>query len=247
MKRYMLILAAGAALLMAALGTALAQDGNGEHAGDAEDAIRGAAVFAEFCQACHGPQGEAIGTGAAFGAIEVDPENAQETIKNEHQPPYGKLLTQAQIDELIAYLETWESGEVPPLPEPNIHDVPDSVDYFGDPHEGAVIYAKFCDGCHGPKGEGRQKPDFSPFEFSDKTARIVREEHVPAFGEAAGGPLSEAQITDLETYMASWQEGGAEGERKSEGINVLIVVAGALAIVAIGGAYLSRIITTEQA
>lgn len=246
MKRYMLILAAGVSLLMAALGTALAQDGDGEHAEGTEDAIRGAAVFAEFCQACHGPQGEAIGTGAAFGAIEVNPENARTVIEDEHQPPYGTLLTQAQIDELMAYLETWESGEVPPLPEPNIHDVPDNVpDYFGDPHEGAVIYAKFCNGCHGPKGEGRQ--NFPTFEFSDKTARIVREEHVPAFGEAAGGPLSEAQITDLETYMASWQEGGAEDERKSEGINVLIVVAGALAIVAIGGAYLSRIVATEQA
>ncbi len=55
------------------------------------------------------------------------------------------------------------------------------------------------------------------------------------------------QITDLETYMASWETEKAEKEPRSEGINVLIVVMGALAIVAIGGAYLSRIVTTEHA
>jgi mono/diheme cytochrome c family protein len=256
MKRLTLILAlaAGMVVLIAALGTAYAQDHQGGEPKDEFAAIRGAAVYAEFCQACHGPQGEAIGTGAAFAAITAHAETAHDVIEGGRDsggavmPPYGSLLNAGQIDDLIAYLETWESGAVPPLPEPNIHDVPDQVpDYFGDPHAGAVIYAKFCDGCHGPEGEGRKKPDFPPFEFTGTTAAFVRDEHVPAFGESAGGPLSDTQITDLETYMASWKAGGSESEQKSEGVNVLIVVVGALAIVTIGGAYLSRIVATEHA
>jgi mono/diheme cytochrome c family protein len=249
MKRFTLILtlAAGVIVLIAALGTAYAQDGHGEGA-EAEDefaAIRGAAVYAEFCQACHGPHGEAIGTGAAFGAITGDVEAARDVIDKGRDsdeangaamPPYGKILEVDQVDDLLAYLETWESGEVPPLPEPNIHGVPDQVpDYFGDPHAGAVVYAKFCNGCHGPAGEGRKKPDFPSFEFTGQTAAFVRDEHVPAFGESAGGPLSDTQIAE------------ASDEPESEGVNVLIVVIGALAIVAIGGAYLSRIVTTERA
>jgi mono/diheme cytochrome c family protein len=261
MKRFtrILTLTAGVTLLIAVFGPVYAQDGPGE-GGEAEDEfapIRGAAVYAEFCQACHGPQGEAIGTGAAFGAITgsveaardvIDKGRASDAANGAVMPPYGEILKVNQIDDLLAYLETWESGSVPPLPEPNIHGVPDQVpDYFGDPHAGAVVYAKFCDGCHGPEGEGRKKPDFPPFKFTGQTAAFVRDEHRPAFGESAGGPLSDTQITDLETYMASWKTGAALDEQKSEGVNVLIVVVGALAIVAIGGAYLSRIVATERA
>ncbi|RPJ02526.1 MAG: hypothetical protein EHM39_01665, partial [Chloroflexi bacterium] len=245
MKRFVLslTLAAGMVLLMAALGTAYAQD---EH-GDEEDeaAVRGAAVFAEFCQACHGPQGEAIGSGPAFVAISFDEDNARDAIEHGHtdlMPPYADVFTREQIDDVMAYLHTWESGEVPPLPEPNIHDEPESVPgYNGDPHEGAVVYAKFCNGCHGAQGEGRGESLFPPFEFSDGTAAFVSAQHDPAFGETAGGPLSDEQIADLETYLASWQAGeGDDDQPRSEGINVLIVLGGALAILAIGGAYLSR-------
>lgn len=245
MKKLMLILtlAAGLLLLIAALGTVYAQDGQGE--GDEFAAVRGAAVYAEFCQACHGPQGESIGT--AFQAITYDAATARDVIETLHQPPYGKLLSAAQIDEVIAYLATWESGEVPPLPEPNIQDVPESVpDYGGDPRAGAVVYAKFCEGCHGQDGAGRDQAGFPAFKFTSKTAQFVSEKHAPAFGQAAGGPLTDEQITDLETYMASWKT-ETQKKPRSEGINVLIVVAGALAIVAIGGAYLSRIVMTEQA
>jgi mono/diheme cytochrome c family protein len=256
MKRSIVLetLVFGVALLIAALGTAYAQEGHGEEENVA--ALRGAAVFAEFCQACHGPQGEAIGTGAAFAAIEFNAETAREIVEKGVEagdggatmPAYERLLEDEQVEDLMAYLETWESGEVPPLPEPNLHGVPDVVaDYFGDPRTGAVIYAKFCNGCHGPEGEGRKKPDFPAFEFTSDTAQIVSASHVPAFGAAAGGPLSEAQIADLETYLASWAAEEPEEERRSEGINVLIVVLGALAIVVVGGAYLTRMVATDQA
>jgi mono/diheme cytochrome c family protein len=254
MKRLMLILTAG--MLLAALGTVYAQEGQGEGAENNSEqnnsfaAIRGAAVYAEFCQACHGPQGEATGTGAAFAAITFNEQTARPAIEagGAIMPAYNQVLTTGQINDLIAYMETWGTGSVPPLPEPNIHDVPEHVPgYAGDGYTGAVIYAKTCAGCHGLEGEGRGQPGFPAFEFTDTTAAFVRDDHVPAFGMAAGGPLSDQQIADLETYMASWQAENQEGRAKSEGINALIVVTGALAIVVIGGAYMSRVVATEQA
>lgn len=261
MKRLtlMVILAAGVIGLHTVFGVVYAQD---DHGGDSPPpdqvaALRGAAVFAEFCQACHGPQGEAIGADAAFGAITVQAETARTVIEKGPDsapeteavmPPYGKILSGGQIDDLLAYLNTWESGAVPPLPEPTMHGVPDQVpDYFGDPHAGAVVYARFCYGCHGPEGAGRQKPDFPPFKWTGQTAAWVRGEHVPAFGESAGGPLSETQITDLETYMASWDRAGSSDKPESEGVNVLVVVAGVLAVAAVGGVYWSRAVRADRA
>jgi mono/diheme cytochrome c family protein len=252
MKRLML-LAVGALLIAAVLGTADAQEGQSGQSGEQGDnlaAIRGAAVFAEFCQACHGPQGQATGTGAAFAAVAYHESTTPGVIQQggEIMPAYGKLLSEAQLSDVLAYIETWESGNVPPLPEPNIQNVPASIPgYAGDPQVGAVVYAKYCVGCHGLEGKGRGQAAFPAFEFTDISAQIVSQDHNPAFGEAAGGPLSDQQITDLNAYMASWQTAENPSETTNKGINVLIVVVGVLAVVTIGGAYLSRVIATERA
>ncbi|MBI5958434.1 MAG: c-type cytochrome [Chloroflexi bacterium] len=258
-----LALVAGIVLLLAAQ-VAMAQDGHGDgpaeggegeqgEQGDELAALRGAAVFAEFCQACHAPGGAAMVAGAAFEAGGV--EKAREVVENGYQPDepgglampaYDKLLDDEQVDDLIAYLETWATGEIPPLPEPNIDVKLEQVpDYFGDPAAGAVIYAKSCNGCHGPEGKGRLKPDFPGFEFSADTRLIVRDSHIPAFGTAAGGSLSDEQLVDLETYMASWSLSEKKEPASAEGINVLMVVMGIGAIVIVGAAYISRMIFTE--
>ena len=252
MKKLMFV-AVGVLLIAAALGTAYAQEGQsgqGDEQGDNLTAIRGAAVFAEFCQACHGPQGQAIGTGAAFAAVSYHEDTTPGIVQQggEIMPAYGKVLSEEQLSDVLAYLETWESGSVPPLPDPNIHDVPASIPgYAGDPQAGAVVYAKYCVGCHGVEGEGRGQAAFPAFEFTDISAPIVSTDHVPAFGEASGGPLSDQQITDLNAYMATWQAAESPEETTNKGINVLIVVVGVLAVVAIGGAYLSRVMTTGRA
>jgi mono/diheme cytochrome c family protein len=249
MKKFMLV-AVGVMLIAAALGTAYAQEGQGSgEQGDNLAAIRGAAVFAEFCQACHGPQGEATGSGAAFAAVAYHEETTPGIIQHggDMMPAYEDVLSEDQLNDVLAYLETWESGSVPPLPEPNIHNVPDSVPgYAGNPKAGAVVYATYCVGCHGVEGEGRVQASFPAFEFTDISAQIVSTQHEPAFGAASGGPLSDQQITDLNAYMATWQS-AEKPEESNKGINVLIVVVGVLAIVTIGGAYLSRVIATEHA
>jgi len=56
---------------------------------------------------------------------------------------------------------------------------------------------------------------------------------------AAGGPLNDQQLTDLETYMASWSlnEGSASADR---GVSLLLVVMGIIAISGVGAVYMAR-------
>ena len=242
----MLVIAALAAVQLAS-----AQEGQGGSEGETgvpgDDlaALRGAAVYAEFCQACHGARGEAIGTGPAFGAIQYQADTARDAIVNGKapvMPSYGQLLSQRQIDDVLAYMATWPTGATPPLPEPNIGPVPEQVPgYFGDPAAGAVIYARFCNGCHGLQGKGRGQPDFPPLKFTKDSLRIVRDGDaniaMPAFGAAAGGPLSDPQLIDLETYMASWSL-KAENTSADRGISLLFVVMGVIAITSVGAIYM---------
>jgi mono/diheme cytochrome c family protein len=263
MKRLapVLLLALGAALVIAGLWAARlahAQEGSDEYA-----PWRGAAVYAEFCQACHGPHGESIAPGRAFPAITYQESRSRSVIVNgldsneqdqAAMPPYaqteGGPLSDAQINDLIAYMETWETGQTPPLPEPRIQAVLESVpDYFGDPQAGAVVYATFCYGCHGDHGEGRVPPNFPPFKVTDQTWHIIADgkpnKYMPAFGAASGGPLDDQQLQDLDTYLASWAlEKGRKGV-SPEGISTLLIILGVTAILLVGAAYMSRIIKTE--
>jgi mono/diheme cytochrome c family protein len=241
--------------LLAAAATAYAQEDGGE----ATAARRGAAVYAEFCQACHGPQGEAKGEGPVFAAITYDPETIRDVITNGldsidqddvAMPPYsqmsGGLLSDAQIDYLIAYMETWGTDDVPALPEPNIHAAVDRVpNQEGDPQRGAVIYATYCYGCHGKEGQGRVPPNFPRLHMTDYVLAIVRDGHdnkyMPAFGKEAGGPLDDPQLEDLTAYMASWSLAEEEAEPASpKGFSTLLVILGIAAILFVGWTYQGR-------
>ncbi|NLX11851.1 MAG: c-type cytochrome [Chloroflexi bacterium] len=271
MKRMIPVLAlvAGLVLVLVAAWLAqpvLAQDGEEDEAGGSLAAWRGAALYAEFCQACHGPRGEALGEHPAFAAVEYDPETAQDVIAHGldtdpndgvAMPPYagesGGLLDGAQIDDLIAFMETWETDDAPPLPEPNLTTEIERVSgYEGDPQAGATVYAKFCYGCHGEQGEGRGQPIFSPIRRTSEIRQIVglgyNSEYMPAFGAEAGGPLSDEDMDNLIAYVASWPlERAAAGESDTPiGLNLLIVFMGAAAIIGVAGVYLTNVVRTES-
>lgn len=258
MRRFLVVLTMF--VLVAAVWAApqvLAQGGEGEDQdGDTNAPLVGAAVYAEFCQACHGPQGEALGEGAAFTAITYQPETAREVLTTgtdpedgAAMPPYaqtsGGLLTEQQIDSVIAYMETWESGEIPALPEPHIRAGVDQVpDYLGDPQAGAVVYAKFCYGCHGDEGQGRVPPNFPPFGVDQNTSHVIRtgtgSPYMPGFSVEAGGPLIEEQLADLDAYLASWAIEPPEESPSPAGYSTLVIIMGIAAILFVGGAFLPR-------
>lgn len=251
---------------------ALAQGGDEEdsHGGDRSNLPstgdepyapeRGAAVYAEFCQACHGPQGEAIAEGPAFVAISLSDdtraviENGQDSNVDDGvaMPAYaqaqGGILTDEQIDHLLAYMETWESGDVPPLPEPNINLELERVpNYFGDLETGAAIYARSCAGCHGMEGKGRVPPHFPPFALADEVeetwtaiAQGTDSPYMPGFAQSAGGPLSSQNLEDLQTYIASWELTTPEESPSPQGYSTLLMIMGIGAILLVGFAFMSR-------
>lgn len=245
-----LIFSALALALIGAVSPALAQ------AGDGQAARYGAAIYAEFCQACHGPHGEAIAEGPAFQAIEFDAATARDVIAQGRDsdpgdgvamPAYaqaaGGPLSEARLDQVIAYMATWETGDVPPLPAPNLHPKVEQVpDYFGDVQRGAALYATSCYGCHGAEGRGRVPPNFPGFAYNRETFRQVVSAGaggptMPGFGPEAGGPLSASDLEDLETYVASWSIEPPKAAPSPEGWSTFLVILGVLAVLAVGGYY----------
>lgn len=233
-----------------------AQDGghgDTEHGGN--EVLRGSAVYAEFCAACHGPEGEAIGTGPSFAAIrDYDVENVRDVILEGYDtdpsdtirmPGYEAVLAKEQVDYLLAFMATWNDPETetPHLPEPNL-SVETEVKFVEDvdPEHGAEIYAYSCLGCHGLNAEGRDEPGFPGFELDEERAVRVAatgEEHgpVPAFSRALGGPLSTEDLADLGAYLRTL-EAREEEEEQPEGIDWLIIFLGLGAIGLVGLAYM---------
>ena len=248
MKRLLALVSVTLLLALLAGGApTLAQD-------DGQAARFGAAVYAEFCQTCHGPRGEAIAEGAAFQAIAFDAETAREVIAQGRDsdpddgaamPAYaqtsGGPLSEAQIDQVMAYMATWESGDVPSLPAPNLRAEVELVpDHFGDVQHGATVYATSCYGCHGAEGRGRVPPNFPGFAYDPDTFRTVvasGTDHplMPGFSVEVGGPLTETDLEDLETYVASWDVQTQESQPSPAGWATFMVILGVLAILAVGG------------
>lgn len=251
MKKHLLALVSVmlSLVVLAAGAPALAQD-------DGQAARFGAAVYAEFCQACHGSQGESVADGPAFQAITVDADTAREVIAQGRDsdpedgaamPAYAQMsggpLSDAQIDQVLAYMATWESGDAPALPAPNLRAGVEQVpDHFGDVDHGADLYATSCYGCHGAEGRGRVPPNFPGFAYEPDTFRTIAAsgtDHplMPGFSVEAGGPLTEDDLEDLETYVASWSVQAQQANPSPAGWATFVVILGVLAILAVGGYY----------
>jgi mono/diheme cytochrome c family protein len=128
----------------------------------------------------------------------------------------GSPLSDEEIDDLAYYILSWQTGG-PPL----IYPTPTTVQrpvitpppgVSGDPNHGAVLYDQNCSVCHGPNGEGRVGATLAkvwPSVRPDLRVKTVVVEGVngsamPAWSQANGGPLTEAEIDDIVAYVLSW-------------------------------------------
>lgn len=153
-------------------------------------------LFEQHCSACHAQR--------VPGAPDV--AAARETIasggSHETMPVWGEVLTAEQLDALVSYTLQAASGS--PL------------------ETGQRLYAQNCSACHGDFGEGGPNParagdviaPISSGEYlrtrGDATLRAVITAGQPnfgmsPFGTAFGGPLDEADISAIVTYLRSWE------------------------------------------
>lgn len=257
---------AGLALLTALLliaiwqGLILAQD-------PAQEQLElGAQLYGENCAVCHGPNGEGrIGPTLSKDWPSIRPDLRvksviQSGVPGSAMPAWsqdeGGPLTEEEIEAITAYILSWETGGIPPLPPtpaftppPPITPIPDVV---GDPNRGAVLYAENCTVCHGPNGGGRAGarlaknwPAIRPDLRIKATIRDgVPGSIMPAWSQENGGPLTDENINDIVAFVMSWQ-GQAPPESVepaapqapsvfSGPLGAVVVVVGLLALVLLG-------------
>jgi mono/diheme cytochrome c family protein len=242
---------------LAAAGPVTAQDG-----GDPEN---GAALYASNCMVCHGPNGEGrIGAtlDQVFATIDTDTfltEAISRGVEGSMMPAwstnFGGPLTPDEIQDIVAYIESWGTAIEPPVPAPGPppQDIPPVPQVDGDPEAGYIVFAQNCVACHGPKGEGRigatlDRPfaAISPDAFIVQTvSRGVEGSLMPPFAQANGGPLTEQQINDVAAYVFSIQQtappapSGEQVGRRS-GLPLLFILLGSLVVIVALGLSVGR-------
>jgi mono/diheme cytochrome c family protein len=183
----------------------------------------GARIYAENCAVCHGADGQGrVGATLAKDWPSIRPDLCiKTTIENgitgtpmvAWSQANGGPLTGEQIDALVAYILTWETGgprEILPsptfVPARTYSPIPDVE---GDPNRGAALYVQNCAVCHGESGQGRvgatlakNFPSIRP-DLTVKSAisNGIAGSPMPAWSQANGGPLSEVEINDLTAFV----------------------------------------------
>ena len=183
----------------------------------------GARLFADNCAVCHGSDGQGrVGATLSKDWPSLRPDLlVRSTIENgisgspmvAWSQENGGPLTDADIDALVAYILSWQTGGFPvipptstPYPRPVLTAVPDVI---GDPNNGAIVYDQNCAVCHGPNGEGRigatlskDWPSLRP-DLSMKTtiSNGIPGSPMPAWSQDNGGPLAETEINDVVAFL----------------------------------------------
>lgn len=232
-----------------------AQDGGED---TATLARTGAVLYAQYCGACHAPTGEALGSEPTFVNISnYDPDFVARRIaegydsdadNNIAMPGFGEAadgpLTENDIEAIVAYMDTWhdEALETPHLPEANLAPGAKEYDGDGDPTAGAIIYAQTCFACHGRDAQGvAGAANFPAFEISEGSVHVAAtgDDHgiVSAFAVEEGGYLTADDLVNLDAYLNTIEI--EEDEEGPKGVNILIIVLGLGAVLAVGGTYMA--------
>ncbi len=153
-------------------------------------------LFGQHCLACHGQQVP------ASSAIALAKETIATGGSHETMPVWGEVLTDEQLDALVAYTIQAASGS--PL------------------EVGQQLFSQNCSTCHGDFGEGGPNParandiiaPISTAEYlntrNDATIRAVIAGGQPnfgmsPFGTSFGGPLDDSDIDAIVGFIRSWE------------------------------------------
>jgi mono/diheme cytochrome c family protein len=163
---------------------------------DPSSAPEGEQLFAQSCTSCHAQRVPRAGSlEDAVSAIAMGGAH-------EDMPVWGEILTDEQIDALVAYV----------------------VEAAGAPDLVAAqdLFVQNCASCHGDLGEGGLNParagdiiaPISTAEYlrtrDDQTLRAIIAQGQPnfgmsPFGDSFGGPLSDDQVDAIVAFMRAWE------------------------------------------
>lgn len=180
----------------------------------------GMTLFANNCTVCHGIQGEGSDMGVALNTPEVrEIETAvlartiSEGVPTTMMTGWANVLTPADIDALIAFLQNWDqitaAGMVLTPPEPIQIDV-------NNPEEmlalGEKLFNTTCVACHGENGSGGTGPVLNSQQILTRksddqlTSTIINGGHrpnstMPSFGDR----LTTVEIEALVSFLRAWE------------------------------------------
>lgn len=182
----------------------------------------GARLYNENCAVCHGLDGQGrVGATLAKAWPSIKPDATIRTIiangiTGSVMYPWSQVnggpLDESEIDALVVYILSWQTGGVPDLTSlptatsrPPIAPVPEVE---GDPNRGAVLFDENCAVCHGQNGEGRVGARLAKNWSSirpDLTVRAIISQGVgqvmPSWSQAHGGPLTDDDIDDIVAFV----------------------------------------------
>ncbi len=188
-------------------------------------AYEGRRLFVSYCQLCHGPA--AKGDGPLAESMGISPADLTTTVRSrsdtilrkiisgegtqtitgrdrhnlvtEAMPDWTDILTDGDIDALIAYLRFLTRSE---------HDL------IGDPETGFRLYRKYCQVCHGEDGSGDGVMtgllDMEPLDHSNPIVmnRMTNDDIMTSILEGAGEfmpawerILSRTEVEALVSYI----------------------------------------------
>ena len=200
---------------VSAVSRILGGDATNPLANDSRALGTGRAAYTGSCAVCHGAKGDGRG---AFGpstyppATDLGSDAAKSKtdaqlfwiVKNglgfTAMPAFGGQYKDAEIWAMVAYIRALQLGSARPLviPEPSLAQLAAADLSVSRQTRGAAIYfALGCHLCHGPEGDAPGDLGIRGRIQTD----IVRRGDVrgmPAYGTNL---ISDAELTDLETYL----------------------------------------------
>ncbi|MEE8311855.1 MAG: c-type cytochrome [Candidatus Binatia bacterium] len=202
------------------------------------DADFGAELYADTCASCHGPDGEGASgpqlNNPAFLATASDGYLAATIILGRTGTPmqpmvHGKSglgqIAARNVQDVVAFLRLWDR----PQPWRKTRRIPEMS--ASAVEHGRELFTENCVGCHGPSGrgardgEGYYAPALNNPQFLAAAtdgfllATIARgrsETPMRPFARGAGGigALDDGDISDIVSFIRSWQHPAAGSQRR---------------------------------
>lgn len=177
------------------------------------DPVEGAVLFSTTCYACHGVSGEGTASGLRLNDPPLLAKHEDDYFRDvigrgrpdRGMPTWGSVLSPAQIEDLIAYIRSWEKEA--PVAMANLG---------GDAKRGEAIFTATCVTCHGLAGEGTDiAPSLVEAEIladSEAVYTAISEGQLEAGMPTWGQVLSPAEINDVIAYLSALKAGGISVE-----------------------------------